>query len=108
MVPGKETSGSPEALQHPAAPLSNGCLAFPLLEFTALMRSGGSPCVCVILWYSGASGLPGPSLPVRTQSSVFFLSVVFGFWIFCEGIDCPQCTGGWTQAEGQDVGEEKQ
>lgn len=86
----------------------NAHLSIPSPGFTALMQSGGSPCVYVVLWYPGASGLPGPSLPARTPSSVFLLSVVFGFWVCVRILTVLGALEDGHKQKDKDVGEEKQ
>lgn len=98
VVPGKETSGSPEAPQWNAAPLSNGCLVFlNSLGFTALMQSGD---LHVLVWCCGILVLQG-ILVVTSDSPKQCFPPFCGIWLLnlCEDIDCPWCTGGWTQAE---------
>lgn len=77
--------------------LSNGCLAFPSLGFTALMQSGD---LHVLVWCCGILVHQG-ILVVTSDSPKQCFPPFCGIWLLnlCEDIDCPWCTGGWTQAE---------
>ncbi|NXK89263.1 PLXC1 protein, partial [Formicarius rufipectus] len=95
-----ETSGNPETLQHPAAPLGKGCLVFPSLGFTALVQLWEiSRCLCdpaVFQCFRAPCWLP-----VRAPKQCFtpFCSILL--LDLCEDTDCPCCAGGWTQAGGR-------
>lgn len=103
VVPGKETSGSPEAPQH------NAPLSIPLPGFTALMQSWGIPmCLCgtVVFWCFRAPCPPSPSENTKQCFPPFCGILLLDLWI-CVGTILGALEDEHEQKD-KDVGKEKQ